>query len=164
MLELNQPIPEAIVGMKEKDEIVPVNTRDLFTKGVYILVGVPGAFTPICTNEHLPTLIQHAIDIKVQGIQEIYCISDDNPWALEAWGNTLEDSYKIKFLSDGNREFLRQIEMRAHENDYFLKGKYARFYALIENGHIKRMRTEDTVLETQQTKGETILSDVSDFV
>lgn len=166
MSVLNRAIPKATVSLIEQDakEIQPVSTRDLFTDGVYILVGVPGAFTPICTHDHLPTLIESADNLKVLGIQEIYCVSDDNPWAIDAWRKTLNNHKKIKFLCDGNRALLDALKLSCHEEELFLSGKYARFYAIIENGIIRLIRQEASVLETVCTAGDCIESDVKEFV
>lgn len=157
-------LPNATVATMVDGEIKSVKMRDLFRNGTYILVGVPGAFTPVCTKDHLPTLIDQADKIRVRGIQEIYCISDDNPWAMDEWRKTLDNNEKVKFLSDGNREFLDKIKISASEDFIFIKGKYGRFYAIIEDNMIKRLRFENSVLETLCTTGECIEADVADFV
>ncbi len=164
MLNTSSQIPNATVARLEDEDIVTYEMRDLFDDGLYILVGLPGAFTPICTQDHIPSLIKNADQFRAKGIQDIFCISDDNVWALKAWTEQIPGSEKITFLSDGNREFLKESGLVCDEDNLFLKGKYARFYALIENGKIKRMRQEITVLKTVCTSGECIFHDLDDFI
>ncbi len=163
MIETNKKIPNALVSYLKDGEIEVVKMCDLFEQGVYILVGVPGAFTPICTKDHLPTLIEKSDRIRKHGVADIYCISDDNPWALDAWRQTFNNNEKIKFLSDGNRDFLSEMGLCAEEDFLFLKGKYARFYALIEDGYIKLLRVEKTVLDTSCTNGGYIETDLANY-
>lgn len=164
MLGISTALPDAQISKMEDGEITPYNIRDFFKDGVNILVGVPGAFTPICTNDHLPTLIASAGRLKDMGVQGIYCISDDNPWALDKWAKTLEGHEKITFLCDGNRDFLDKANMVCDEDELFLNGKYARFYAIVKDGIIKRVRFETSVLETVCTRGDCIEEDVADYI
>lgn len=164
MFKQGDRLPNATVASMENGQIVPRKIRDIFTQGLYILVGVPGAYTPVCTNEHIPTLIDNADRLRVQGVQAIYCMSDDNPWALESWANSFEKRDKINFLSDGNREFLDKIKLSAADTDIFVGGKYGRWYALIEDGHIRRIRFETSVLKTECTTGECIVADVDEML
>ena len=66
-----------------------VSSADLFNKKIIILVGVPGAFTPTCTNEHLPGYISNFENFKSKGIDEIFFISVNDPFVMQKW-NRLE--------------------------------------------------------------------------
>ena len=164
MISMNDKIPDATVSVIEETGFRDVEMRDLFETGTNILVGVPGAFTPICTEEHLPSLIDDAAELKSLGIQNIYCSSDDHRWALNAWRKSLEGSEQIIFLSDGNRDFLKRIKMENPHRDLYISGRYSRFYALVHERRIKRMRAEQTVLKTVSTSGECILTDTKDVL
>lgn len=164
MFEINAEIPEATVATMDGEEIISHNLRDFFKDGVHILVGVPGAYTPICTRDHLPTLIDCADTLRQIGVKNICCMSDDNPWALDSWARTLPGHEKITFLCDGNRSFLKQTNMAGQENDLFLRGKYGRFYAVIVDNRIKRLRFEVSVLKTVCTRGDCIETDVRDLM
>jgi len=164
MLAASAQIPDAIVARMEGDDIVPVSLRDLVRAGVYVLVGVPGAYSPICTNDHIPSLLGIADDLHNLGVKGIFCISDDNVWALEAWRKTFQNNEKIMFLSDGNRDFLSAAHLASNEDKLFLAGKYARFYAIIKDGMIRRVRFETSVLNTFCTDGNSLRADVLDYV
>ncbi|MCK6418681.1 MAG: redoxin family protein [Alphaproteobacteria bacterium] len=164
MLSTRSPLPDATVCQLIDEKIAPIRIHDLFRDGVNILVGVPGAYTPVCTFDHIPSLIRHADQIRKMGVREIYCISDDNPWTLETWKKSIPGSQKIQFLSDGNKDFLKATRIVNDQHDYFIAGGYGRFYAVLENLMVKRIRAETTVLQTVCTSGECILSDINDVV
>jgi peroxiredoxin len=162
MFGINSEIPDIKLGTLRGDEIVELSTKELFGKGLSVLVGLPGVFTPVCTKDHIPTLIASADDLKAKGVKQIYCISDDNVWALDAWAKTIPGSEKIVFLSDGNHDFLKASRLFGGERNLFLAEKYARFYALIFDRRIIRIRQETSVIKTSCTTGACILSDIAD--
>lgn len=156
-------MPNAQIAIVTDQGFVDKEAAALFNSGINLLVGIPGAYTPICTNDHVPSLIKQADTLKEQGIENIYCISDDHCWALDSWRRNFSGQEKLIFLSDGNRDFLKKIRMESNERHLYIAGKYMRFYALIQDGRIKKMRAERTVLKTTATCGESILTDVCDF-
>ena len=164
MLKPHDEMPNATVSHITDAGFEDVRIKDLFRQGTNILVGVPGAFTPICTEDHLPSLIENADMLRQAGAGRIFCISDDHCWALDAWRKTLPGSEKIEFLSDGNRDFLHKIKMENPHRELYLEGRYSRFYAVIHECRIKRLRAEQSVLKTVSTSGECILSDIRDIV
>lgn len=164
MLSTNNSLPDVNVATMQDGEIVSHSLKALFADGLHILVGVPGVYTPICSNEHLPNLIHNADELKALGVKSIACISDDNPWAIEAWKETLDGHEKVLFLCDGNRDFLRECNLSSGEAELFLAGKYARFYLILHDGVIKRTRFEATVLNTVCTTGESMMQDVRSYM
>jgi peroxiredoxin len=164
MLVHSGKIPNVRVCRLEEDKLVPYDTGPLFATGLNILVGVPGAYTPICTHDHIPSLIRQADDIRAAGVKNIFCVSDDNPWTVDIWSRSIPGHEKIIFLSDGNKDFLNATRLFNDQRDYFIAGGYGRFYALIEDGIIRRIRSEVTVLETVCTNGDSILTDIEDIL
>lgn len=164
MLTTSSKIPNVSVATIEDGEICSHKTHDLFNGPVSILVGVPGVFTPVCTKDHIPSLIEQVEELKKGGIRKIFVISDDNPWAIQAWRNTIPGSDSLTFLSDGNKNFLKATRMYNSDRQIFVGDSYARFYALIEDNAIKRIRFETSVLNTVCTKGDSIIEDLSDYI
>jgi len=161
MVSRNSQIPPAVVGALDKDgEIENITLNEEFAQGTYILVGVPGAYTPVCTITHLPSLIKNAMEYLAMGVDGIYCISDDNPWTLKKWAGDIEGSEAVKFLSDRNRDFLEHCKIRNDLSDLFISGRYGRFYMVIHNNKIIQMRAENSALDTTCTSGECILHDL----
>jgi peroxiredoxin len=164
MLTSTSKIPNVSLATMENGEIISHKTHDLFAGSVCILVGVPGVFTPVCTEDHIPSLIKQSEALKRAGIREIYVVSDDNPWAIDAWCKTMPGSEVLTFLSDGNKDFIKATRMFNSDRQIFVGDSYARFYALIEDNAIKRIRFETSVLNTICTKGDSIIEDLSDYM
>ena len=108
--------------MKQQgDQISDATLRKLGSEGIdsiqlneyskdkkLVLIGVPGAFTPTCSVNHVPGFIEKADEILSKGVDEIICISVTNPWVMDAWGKNL-NADKITMLSDGNCEFTESM-------------------------------------------------------
>jgi peroxiredoxin len=164
MFTTSTDIPDIHFGQLKDGEIISLPAREIFAGGTYVLVGMPGVFTPICTNEHMPSLIEHAGEIKANGIDGIYVVSDDNVWALDHWKRSFKNHEQIEFISDGNHSFLKETRLYCTEPDLFLKAHYGRFYAVIKDNMIRRVRSEVSVLKTVSTDGQCILSDIADII
>ena len=84
-----------------------VSSADLFNKKV-ILVGVPGAFTPTYTNEHLPGYINNFDTFKSKGIDEVFFVSVNDPFVMQKWGDSLGEN-NLKFIADSDGEFINYL-------------------------------------------------------
>ena len=100
-----------------------------------LLVGVPGAFTPTCSEEHLPGYKKLASDFFSKGIEEIYVVSTNDPFIMKSWSNSLDIS-ELKFISDGNGEFRSKSGLETDLSIVGLGLRLSRFAMIIENGKI----------------------------
>ncbi|KAJ3339721.1 hypothetical protein HDU93_007837 [Gonapodya sp. JEL0774] len=83
-----------------------IKTSDLFKGKKVVLFGVPGAFTPLCHNTHLPSYLSEFDKLKMKGVDKIACISTADVYVQDAWGKAERVGDKILMLSDGNGEFV----------------------------------------------------------
>ena len=72
-----------------------------------MLFGVPGAFTPVCSNTHLPGFVKHAADFKAKGVDKVACVAVNDPAVMGAWGKAQGAGDKVVMLSDGNAKFAK---------------------------------------------------------
>lgn len=118
-----------------------IKANQLF-KNKIILVGVPGAFTPTCSEEHLPGYKKLANDFFSKDVEKIFFVSCNDPFIMKSWGDSLKIS-EIDFISDGNGEFM---EISGLEIDLSVAGlgkRLSRFAMLIDNGIIKKIFNEN---------------------
>jgi len=111
-----------------------VSTADLFRGLRAILVGVPGAFTPTCSNEHLPGYVARAADLRAAGIERILCMAVNDPYVMAAWGREQGVGEAIEMVSDARGELTRALGL---EKEYPASGlgvRCRRFAALLEDG------------------------------
>ena len=119
-----------------------MEANEIFKNKKILLVGVPGAFTPTCTDEHLPGYKKLASDFFSQGIQEIYIVSTNDPFIMKSWGDSLNIT-EFKFISDGNGEFRDKSGLKTDLSIVGLGQRLSRFSMIINDGKIIKIFNEN---------------------
>jgi peroxiredoxin len=108
MIEQGQTLP-AVTLTQLTDEGMQTHTNaELFNGKKVVLFAVPGAFTPTCSNAHLPEFITHSDKIKAKGIVAIYCVSVNDAFVMKAWGES-QNAQQIDMLADGDGSFTKAL-------------------------------------------------------
>ena len=123
-----------------------------------LLVGVPGAFTPTCSDEHLPGYKKLASDFFLQGIEEIYVVSTNDPFIMKSWSNSLNIS-ELKFISDGNGEFRNKSGLETDLSVVGLGLRLSRFAMIIDNGRIIKI-FDDNGPGLELSKAENVIKSI----
>src|SRR5579872_7012532 len=100
-------IPDVELRIKTVDGVDKVQSLDVLGKGKVVLFAVPGAFTPTCSDYHLPGFVLRSEDLKKKGVDTIACISVNDPFVMGAWGSAQRVGDKVVMLADGSGEFAR---------------------------------------------------------
>ena len=114
-----------------------VNTDELFKKKRIIIFSLPGAFTPVCSEKQLPGFEKNYDKLKKMGIDEIYCISVNDGFVMNAWADH-QKIRKIKVLPDGNADFTRAMGMLVNKNHVGFGLRSWRYCAVINDGIIEK--------------------------
>ncbi|MFL2661842.1 MAG: peroxiredoxin [Alphaproteobacteria bacterium] len=138
----NNTFPETTFFKLTDKGPTPFKSLDLFSGKKVILVGVPGAFTPTCSEEHLPGYMSLLEEFKSKGIDKIYFISTNDPFVMKAWGNSVSKTDYVEFLSDGNGEFRDISGLEFDLSSVGLGKRYSRFAIYIDNGQILKIFNE----------------------
>ena len=117
-------------------------TSEIFNDKKIILVSVPGAFTPTCSNEHLPGYIKLYDEFKKKGIDDIFFVAANDPFVMEAWINSNSES-KIKYLADSNLELLDATGLEIDLTVAGLGKRLSRFAIFVDDGLIKKIFDEE---------------------
>ena len=118
-----------------------VSTDELFAGKNIVLFAVPGAFTPTCSARHLPSYVEKAGDLKGKGVDEIACISVNDPFVMGAWGKQ-DGSDDITMLADGNGAFADAVGL-SFDGSQFGMGKRSQRYSMIVNdGVVEQVNVE----------------------
>jgi peroxiredoxin len=119
-----------------------------------VLFAVPGAYTPTCTDVHVPGFIRLANEIQSQGVECVYCISVNDRFVMKAWANSLPGalSSRIKFIADGNGEFTLALSLSADETSYGMGIRSKRYAAIIENGQIQHLFIDEDDLNVSSAE------------
>lgn len=144
-IRIGQRLPSVELGRIVGDQLKAVDLDSLIRDRRVVLVGLPGAFTPVCSGRHLPELIGHAPSLRASGIDEIVCVAPNSPWVVHEWAQRLDREGQLTFLSDGNLDLARNSGLSITERSLFLGQCSKRFTMLLLNGIIEKMAVEDTV-------------------
>src|SRR5688500_19205022 len=102
-IQVGDRIPEVPL-QRIREGVETVDTRVLFDGRNVVLFAVPGAFTPTCSERHLPGYVQHFDDFRERGI-EVLCMSVNDPFVMQAWGQSQHVPEGLQMLADGNGDF-----------------------------------------------------------
>ena len=151
-------LPEATLIRMGADGPEQVKISDL-TKGRKVVIfAVPGAFTPTCHSAHMPSFIRTKEDFAGKGVDEIICVSVNDPFVMKAWGEaTGAEDAGIALLADPQSEFTTAIGMNFDAPPAGLMARSARYAMLVEDGEVKVLNAEDNPGQCETSAGEGLL-------
>jgi 2-Cys peroxiredoxin 5 len=150
-------VPDVELAYLSGDEIVSVSTSDLFANVKSVVIGIPGAYTPVCANQHIPDLL-HSIDkLKTAGFDLLVCIAPNDPFVLDAWSKAVDPQAKIRFLSDGNLDFCNALGLSAVHRKLHLGRRPERYMLTIHDGVIQRLKVERSIFSCTVSRASTAL-------
>jgi peroxiredoxin len=120
-----------------------LSTDDLFGGRKVVLVGMPGAFTPTCHQNHLPGFIENRDAILAKGVDEIVVLSTNDTHVLRAWAEASGAKGKIRFVSDGNLELITQTGLSFDGSATGMGTRARRFAMIVDDGVVTTMAVEE---------------------
>jgi glutaredoxin/glutathione-dependent peroxiredoxin len=123
-----------------------------------VLFAVPGAFTPTCSEKHLPGFIDLADDIAAKGVDAILCVAVNDPFVLSAWEKARNVGGKVKILSDGNAEFTRALGLDFDGSAVGLGTRSKRYAMVVDDGVVKTLMIEDAPAQAEKSSAQAILA------
>jgi peroxiredoxin (alkyl hydroperoxide reductase subunit C) len=149
MIAVGQKLPNATLYefLDEASEgcVIGPNAFEVekLTAGKKIVIfALPGAFTPTCSAKHVPSYVEHFDAIKTKGVDEIWCISVNDPFVMGAWGRDQKVGKKIRMFGDGSAEFTKKLGL---ELDLIARGlgvRSDRYAMIVEDGVVTTLDRE----------------------
>tara|TARA_B100000029_G_scaffold205253_1_gene203208 strand:+ start:270 stop:740 length:471 start_codon:yes stop_codon:yes gene_type:complete len=133
-------LPDSKVFIIEKEH-KEISTDQILNKGKIILFGLPGAFTPTCSNKHLPSFLESADKLKSKKINKVFCISINDPFVMEAWGKSFNLKNQLILLADVLGNFTKNIGAEFNWRGWGIRSK--RYTMLLEDGVAKKIVEEE---------------------
>ena len=119
--------------------------ESIFANKKVVMIGVPGAFTPTCSNQHLPSIVSNFDKFKAKGVDELVCVSVNDPFVMGEWGKAQHADGKVRMLADVNGELTSALGLEFDLNQVFgTKAGFRckRFSCVVENGVIKYLNIQ----------------------
>jgi len=132
-------IPSIKVPIIEKNIIEVKNLFTYLENKKVVIFGVPGAFTPTCSDQHLPGFLELSSDIKNKSVDEIFCLSVNDKFVMQSWLNGYQDSNKIKAIADGNGDITKALNLVNDRSDNHMGLRCLRFAMIVNNNYIQEL-------------------------
>ncbi len=138
----------ANVNLKTKTEqgIEDVNTAELFSNKKIVLFAVPGAFTPTCSEAHLPGFVVNLDAIIAKGVDTVACLSVNDVFVMDAWGKA-SNAEHLLMLADGNAEFTKAIDLVLDGSGFGMGLRSKRYAMIVNNGIVEHIAVDEKGFE-----------------
>lgn len=140
MIKQGQRLPSATLSELTKEGMVNHSTDELFANKKVVLFALPGAFTPTCSEAHLPGYVVLADKIKAKGVDIIACVSVNDAFVMKAWGE-VHNASEVMMLGDGDASFTKAIGLDK-DTAGFGGIRSERYAMIIENGIVKKLNID----------------------
>ena len=141
-IAVGEQIPDVELRTMGKGGPRRVRSAEVLGRGRVVLFGVPGAFTPTCTDLHLPGFAARAEELKAKGVDLIACVAVNDPWVMDAWGSYRLIGDRVLLLADGNGEFTRAVGLEEDLSSKGLGWRSQRYAAVLEEGRVTYLGIE----------------------
>ena len=141
-INVGDKVPQATFKYLSPEGPKELTSDELFRGKKVALFAVPGAFTPTCSQRHLPGYIERASDIKGRGVDTIACVSVNDAFVMGAWGKDQNCGDKVMMLADGSGDFTRAVGLELDARKAGLGMRSQRYSMLVDNGVVKQLNVE----------------------
>ncbi|MCD6027319.1 MAG: redoxin family protein [Solimicrobium sp.] len=136
------------------------NTAELAKNKTIAIFGLPGAFTPTCSAQHLPGYAALSEKFKAAGVDEIWCISVNDAFVMGAWGRDQKVTNMVRMMADGNADFSRALGLDADFSKFGMGVRSQRYSMLVVNNIVKQLNVEQGG-KFEVSNAETLLAQLS---
>ncbi|MER9103023.1 peroxiredoxin [Mesorhizobium sp. M0848] len=139
-ISVGDKLPDVTFKTMTADGAKPITGAEIFPGKKVVLFGVPGAFTPTCSNNHLPGYLENHDAILARGVDTIAVVSVNDVHVMGAWAHFTGGEGKILFLADGSGDFAKAVGLDYISNDMGLRSR--RFSMIIDDGKVTALNVE----------------------
>jgi peroxiredoxin len=143
-IKVGDRLPEATLKTMTEDGAKDLATADIFAGRKVVLFGVPGAFTPTCSNNHLPGYLENYDAILSKSVDTVAVVAVNDHHVMGAWARFTGGEGKILYLADGNGDFIRALGLETDLSKGGLGARSKRFSMIVEDGTVKALNIEDS--------------------
>ena len=156
-LKIKDQIPDIEIFHLIDGEPQTSKIRDILGNGKVVLFGLPGAFTSTCSKLHLPGYVANADKIKAKGIDNIFCLSVNDPFVMNAWGEATNAAGKLTMLSDPYLLFTKAIGAEVDRNSKGMGIRSNRYAMVIQNLEVVNIQVEKETKQCGLSSAESVL-------
>jgi peroxiredoxin len=142
-IKVGDKLPDAKFTVMGPDGPGPMTSDEVFKGKKVVLFAVPGAFTPTCSEQHLPGFVGSVDDILKKGVATVACTAVNDVFVLGAWSKA-RSAEKILMLADGNADFAKKLGLEIDLTGFGLGTRSKRYAMIVDDGIVKYLAVEDS--------------------
>lgn len=144
-IAVGDKVPDVKVQVPGPNGPEAASTADLLGQGTVVLFGVPGAFTPTCSDHHLPGFVIRYEDLEAKGVDRVYCVAVNDAFVMGAWGAANEVEGRVGMIADGSALFTKEMGLDVDLTGGGLGVRSKRYAMVIKDGVVSNLAVEDTL-------------------
>ncbi|KDP40127.1 hypothetical protein JCGZ_02125 [Jatropha curcas] len=145
-------------GVSSKFSTTPL--KDIFKGKKVVIFGLPGAYTGVCSQAHVPSYKNNIDKFKAKGIDSVICVAVNDPYTLNSWAEKLQANDAIEFYGDFDGRFHKSLELDKDLSVALLGPRSERWAAYVEDGKVKVLNIEEAPSDFKVSGGEAILGQI----
>ena len=156
-IQLGEKIPSLTLHHMTADGVKEISTEDIFDGKKVVLFALPGAFTPTCSDLHLPGYVVKSDELFDKGIDRIVCLSVNDAFVMGAWGEQHNVEDRVMMIGDGSAEFSLAVGLELDLNQRGM-GMRSQRYAMVVNDGVVELLNVEAPGKIEVSDAETILA------
>lgn len=157
-IQVGDTLPNATLSRMGENGPETVELSSLTTDRKVVLFGLPGAFTGTCSTAHVPSFLRNAEALKAKGVEDIICVSVNDPFVMSAWDkDTGAADGGLTFLADPESTFTKAVDLAFSVPAIGFHDRSKRYALLAENGVVKAVNIDEEAGVCNVSSGETML-------
>ena len=156
-ITVGDKIPSVTLNHLSEEGMAKSSTDDIFAGKKTVLFGIPGAFTPTCSAQHVPGFKKNLDALKAKGVDQVICLSVNDPFVMKTFGED-QSAPGIMMLPDGNGELTKAMGLEFDGSGFGLGTRCKRFAAVVDNGTVSTLEIEASPGELDVSSAESILA------
>jgi len=141
-IQVGDKLPSVKLKIVTPSGQMDATTEELFAGKKIVVFGVPGAFTPVCSSQHLPGYIRNAEALRAKGVDRILCVSVNDIFVMEAWARDRGAGDAVTLVADGSAEFTRAVGLDFDAGNFGMGTRSQRYALVAEDGVVTHLAIE----------------------
>lgn len=158
MIKEGDRIPDITLKQMTAAGPTDVSLTDYCAGRKVVIFALPGAFTPTCSESHVPSYIDNAKALRDKGVDAVACISTADFFVMDAWGKSLGAIEHVDMLADGNHEYTRATGLTVDLSGHGLGERSQRYAMVLDDGVVKHLAIEENPGEATVSAAEAVLA------
>ena len=157
-IAVGDTIPDVTIRTMTASGPTPIQTAEILGTGTTVLFAVPGAFTPTCSDFHLPSYILRNEELRAKDVDTIACLSVNDAFVMGAWGEQQGVGDSVMMLADGNGDFTRALGLEMDGSGFGLGTRSQRYAMILRDGVVEMISIETAGGSIEKSGAEAVLA------